>query len=73
MYDIYSPDFILNFIQMAIEIMFILSIIYLFKEVLKNEENENKKSIDKKRFRRTALDTKKINLSPTIPRGGICL
>lgn len=43
MYDIYSPDFILNFIQMAIEIMFILSIIYLFKEVLKNEENENKK------------------------------
>lgn len=37
------------------------------------KRRKTRKSIDKKRFRRTALDTKKINLSPTIPRGGICL
>lgn len=37
------------------------------------KRRKTRKSIDKKRFRRTALDTKKINISPAIPRGGICL
>lgn len=37
------------------------------------KRRRTKKSIDRKRFRRTAVDTKKINLSPAIPRGGICL
>lgn len=29
--------------------------------------------IDRKYFRRTAIDRKKINVNPSIPRGGICL
>lgn len=32
-----------------------------------------KKSIDKKVFRRTAVSSKKININPTIMRGGIRL
>lgn len=28
---------------------------------------------DKKRFRRTAVSSKKININPSIPRGGIRL
>lgn len=43
MYDIYEPDAILNFIQFAIEICFILYLINLFKEVLKYEEKKDKK------------------------------
>lgn len=29
--------------------------------------------IDRKYFRSTAIDRKKINVNPAIPRGGICL
>ena len=32
-----------------------------------------KKSKDAKVFRSTAVDRKKINVNPVIPRGGICL
>ena len=32
-----------------------------------------KKSKDARIFRATAIDRKKINVNPIIPRGGICL
>lgn len=28
---------------------------------------------DRRMFRRTSIDRKKINVNPVIPRGGICL
>lgn len=32
-----------------------------------------KRSTDRSVFRRTAVKSKKINIDPYIPRGGICL
>ncbi len=32
-----------------------------------------RKSLDRRIFRRTSVDRKKINVNPVIPRGGICL
>lgn len=32
-----------------------------------------KRRADRRAFRRTAIDRKKINVNPVIPRGGICL
>lgn len=32
-----------------------------------------RKRIDRRIFRRTSVDRKKINVDPVIPRGGICL
>ena len=32
-----------------------------------------KRKIDRRIFRRTSVDRRKINVNPIIPRGGICL
>lgn len=32
-----------------------------------------RKSKDRRVFRKTAIDRKKINVNPVVPRGGICL
>lgn len=32
-----------------------------------------RKSKDRRVFKRTAVDRRKININPVVPRGGICL
>jgi hypothetical protein len=40
---------------------------------MKNRKTKMKKKKDSFTFRRTAISTKKININPTVPRGGIRL
>jgi hypothetical protein len=40
---------------------------------MKNRKTKMRKKKDSSTFRRTAISTKKININPTVPRGGIRL